>query len=127
HKGAITALETDSGQPRAPRVDLGIEFAKCKREVINATVSGASARDFQGGPVGLADRHQRQMTRDVGGVRHDSLVKEIERTGGPPVPTFGIKFVSAPVRDAANPPAKAAGSHQAAGAGARCGPVACDW
>ena len=55
-------------QPRAPRVDLGVQFRKGEREVIDVTGAGPAAGDLHRRVAGLARGHERQVARDVGGV-----------------------------------------------------------
>ena len=56
------------GEMRAPCIDLRIELGIGQCQVIDAARGGPAARDFHRGMPGLARGHQRQMTRDVGGV-----------------------------------------------------------
>lgn len=56
-----------------PGVDLGVELAEGQREVIDASVTGASARDLDRRPVGLACRHERQVSGNIGGFVHDEI------------------------------------------------------
>ena len=94
HEDAVAALDALALEPRAPGLDLGLEFGEGKYQVVNGAGGGAAARNFHRRMIRLARRHQRQVAGDVGGRGHEQRV----RVDG------GLASLRAAVRRDADPP-----------------------
>ena len=68
HECPVPWPDTAGQEPRAPRIDLGIELGEGEHQIIDLAGRGPAARYLHRGTGWLARSHPGQVARDVGGL-----------------------------------------------------------